>query len=72
MKSHTRLLISLLLISTIANTTGCSKINETDGKVTEPNVFECEQIKHTIINNTVVEFVPTTPIEDAVIKRSAN
>jgi len=70
MKSHTRLLVSILLISTIANTTGCSKINETKKEVSEPIVLEYEQENHTTITNDdiIIELIPTIPVEEAVIE----
>ena len=70
MKSHTRLLVSILLIATIANTTGCSKINETKKEVSEPIVLEYEQENHTTITNedAIIELIPTTPIEEVVIE----
>lgn len=70
MKSHTRLLVSILLISTIANTTGCSKINETKKEVSEPIVLKYEQENHTTITNedAIIELIPTTPVEEVVIE----
>lgn len=67
MKSHTRLLASLLIISTIASATGCSKTNETKGNVTEPIVLEYDQKNH-IIAEEIVEFISPIPTEEVIVE----